>query len=125
METQTTTTTQEPEHQDRTSLWLAIFVGPLTWSVDFALTYALTGRACTVQSASLLLVFSVVAFAATLAGLVTAVRATRALAPPGDAGWTRGDPTRFMAVAGIAVSGSFLLVILAAAIPRLMVRPCV
>ena len=119
-----TTAVQDERHdQDRTWLWFAVFVGPLAWSADFGISYALTGRACSVQSAALLLLFSAVAFAVTLWGLVTAVRAIRELPQTADAG-IRADPTRFMALSGIDLSGGFLLAIVAAAIPRLMVHPC-
>ena len=120
-----TTRPGETEHHGRARLWFAIFVGPLTWSADFALSYALTQHACTAQSAGLLLVFSALAFGATLAGLLAAVRATRELPPSGKAGATRTHPTRLMAHSGVAVSGGFLLVIIAAAIPRLLIDPCV
>lgn len=120
----TTAVQHERHHQDRTWLWFAVFVGPLAWSADFGISYALTGRACSVESAALLLLFSAVAFAVTLWGLVTAVRAIRELPQTADAGGIRADPTRFMALSGIAVSGGFLLAIVAAGIPRLMVHPC-
>jgi hypothetical protein len=99
-------------------------VGPLTWSVDFALTYVLTGYACTARSAGLLLIISALAFGATLTGLVVALRATRERPASGNVDGIRADPTRFMAIAGVAVSGGFLLAIIAAAMPRLLIDPC-
>ena len=63
------TTVREAQPQRRIRLWFAIFAGPLTWSADFLLGYALTGHACRVQSISVLLVLSMLAFGATLAGL--------------------------------------------------------
>lgn len=118
-------TAHDARHSDRRWLWFAIFVGPFSWSADFALSYGFTGRACTAQSAAPLLVFSTLAIAATLIGLVAAMRASRNLPPADDDATARGDPTRFMAAAGIAVSGGFLLPLVAAALPRLMVHPCV
>lgn len=112
-------------HPDRRWLWFAIFVGPLSWSADFALSYGLTGRACTSESAGFLLIFSGLAIGATLTGLAAAVRASRGLPRPVDDTSAGGEPTRFMVASGIAISGGFLLAILAAAIPRLMVPPCV
>jgi hypothetical protein len=109
------------EVRDRKWLWFAIFVGPLAWSMDFALSYGLTGRACTVQSAGLLLVFSALALGATVTGLLAAVRATRQL----ERADTAAEPARFMAISGVVISGGFLLAIMAAALPRLMVHPCV
>ena len=120
-----TTRPGETEQQGRARSWFAIFVGPLTWSADFLLSFVLTRHACTVQSALLLLVFSALAFGATLAGLLVAVRATRELPPSSNADGARADSTRFMATAGIAVSSVFLLAIVAAAIPRFVIDPCV
>ena len=120
-----TTTPGETEQQSRARIWFAIFVGPLTWSTDFLLSFVLTRHACTIQSAGFLLVFSALAFGATLAGLLVAVRARRELRPSGNVDGARADPTRFMGIAGIAVSGGFLLAIVAAAIPRLVIDPCI
>ena len=99
--------------------WFAVFVGPLSWAADFALSFSLTRQACAAHSSGSLLLFSAVAFGATLAGLMVAVRARRKLRAAAP------DVERFLATAGIASSGGFLLAIAAAAIPRLIVDPCI
>lgn len=113
------------EHQSRLSLWFTIFVGPLAWATDSALSYSLTQQACAAQSSGFLLVFSAIAFGATMTGLLVAVRAKRTLPPRArDTDATRADPTRFLVLSGIALGAGFLLAILAAAIPRLTLDPC-
>lgn len=116
---------RELERQGRLALWFAVFVGPLAWAVDYALSYSLTQRACAAQSADFLLVFSAIAFAAAVAGLLTALRLNRKLPPTErNSHGRRADPTRFLVLSGIALSTGFLLAILAAAIPRLIIDPC-
>lgn len=122
---QQTTTPSETEKQSRARIWFAIFVGPLTWSADFLLSFALTAYACGAQSTGLLLVSSVLAGGATFTGLLVAVRKTRELPPNRDFAAIRADPTRFMGIAGIVVSGGFLLAIVAGAIPRFVIDPCI
>lgn len=115
----------DTEHHGRRRLWFAIFVGPLTWSADFLLSYVLTWHACSVHSAAFLLAFSALALGVTAAGLLVAVRSLREQQRKGNGGHTRADPTGFLARSGVATSGGFLLAILAAALPRLIIDPCV
>ena len=119
MEPHTLTTAPRATHPSRRRIWFAVFVGPLAWSADFALSYAMTSYACSVQSTALLLAFSTVAFGASLAGLVVALRARRDTVDSGSA--TTGG---FLAIAGVVSSTGFLVAIVAAAIPRLLMHPC-
>lgn len=114
------------QHQRRKRLWFALLIGPSAWALDSALSYLLTQRACGVQSPALLLVFSAFAVTFTIAGLVMALRAKRALPPPHAAsGTTNVDPTRFLVLSAIALNAAFLLAIIAAALPRFIVDPCI
>lgn len=105
-------------------LWFAIFVGPMAWAADFGLSYGLTHWACAANASRLLLAFSALAFALAMAGLLAALRAHRELpSSTGTAG--AADPRRFLSISGIVLSGGSLLLIIAAAIPRLMVNMCI
>ena len=120
------TTRTEPEYPHRIRLWFAVFVGPFAWAADSALGVVLTQRACTAQTAGFLLVFSVVALGLTFAGLVIALRADRQLRSSArNVGGRGADPGRFLALSAIALSAGFLLAIVAAAIPRFMIDPCI
>ena len=120
------TTRTESEYPHRIWLWFAVFVGPFAWAADSALGVVLTQRACTAQTATFLLVFSAIALGLAFAGLVTALRANRQLRSSArNVGGSRADPSRFLALSAIALSAGFLLAIIAAAIPRFMIDPCV
>lgn len=117
---------ESDERSGRPGPWFAIFIGPLAWAADFALSLGLTPRACIVQSTALLLVFTAIALGAALAGLLVAISRWRELpSSTRRPGASRADPRRFLALSGIAVSGGFLVAILAAAIPRLLMNPCI
>lgn len=105
-------------------LWFAIFIGPTAWAADFGLSYGLTQWACAANSSRLLLVLSALALALTFGGLLAALRAQREL--QSSTGIARAaDPSRFLAISGIVLSSGSLLLIIAAAIPRLMVNLCI
>jgi hypothetical protein len=105
-------------------LWFGIFIGPMAWAADSGLSYGLTQWACAVDSSPLLLVLSALAFGAALAGLFAALRAYRELrSSPGIA--STADPSRFLAISGVVLSSASLLLIIAAAIPRLFVNLCI
>ena len=119
-------TPSEGERRRRRWLWLALFVGPFAWSTDFALSYGLTPRACTAQSAVLLLVFSAVALLAAATGLVVALRARREIQTAGgDTGTIQADARPFVVTGALVTSTGFILVIVAGAIPRLVLNPCI
>lgn len=121
-----TETNPGAQHQARTRLWFALFTGPSAWALDSAVAYLLTQRACAVQSPALLLVFSALAVTLTIAGLVVALRAKHALPPRHAAsGATHVAPTRFLVLSAVALNAGFLLAIIAAALPRLIIDPCI
>jgi hypothetical protein len=122
------------------ALWFGLFGAPLVWSIQLMLNYGLVAYSCFPGSEprstplfgglrTTVLIAGVVALAIALAAGVTAWRswrATRHEHPGGqeyllEAGEGR---TRFMALAGMLVSGLFVLGVIMNAIPLFIVPLC-
>jgi hypothetical protein len=103
-------------------LWFAILVGPLTWLVYLQTVYALVASACSSQHRAVLLVIAAAGTVLAAGGALVGGR-TLARLPARSAG-AMVDRARFMALLGIATSLLFALVIVAGAIPSLVLRPC-
>jgi Co/Zn/Cd efflux system component len=110
------------------ALWFGLFGAPVIWSIQLMLNYALVAHACYPASEPLsapvfgglratVLAASAVALVIALAAGATAWRSWRA---------TRQEHhrTRFMALAGMLVSGLFLLGVIMNSIPLFIMQPC-
>jgi hypothetical protein len=122
------------------ALWFGLFGAPTIWSIQLMLNYALVAHACYPASEPLsapvfggvrgtVIAASVVALAIALGAAATAWRSWRATRQEhrgGEAALLEvGEGrTRFMALAGMMTSATFLLVILAHAATLLFVAPC-
>ena len=116
------------ERQYPLASWFAVLAGPLAWATDDAVALTLTRRVCATHGAGLLLVSSAVALAVAATGLVVAVRLAkqdRQRSGQNGVSMQRTDLGRFVTLSGIAASGGFMLVIVAAALPRLLIDPCI
>lgn len=105
-------------------LWMGVLLAPAAWAMHFTISYALSGFACAPPQSWGLHLSTVVAAIIALGGgyLGWAVRRETAEEPEGASdSMARG---RFMATAGVVMSALFLLVILAQAIPLLLLEPC-
>jgi hypothetical protein len=122
------------------ALWFGLFGAPAAWSVQLMANYALTAHGCFPGSepratpyfgglSTLVLVISAAALAVAAAAGGAAWRSwrtTRAEHPGGHEHLleTGAGRTRFMALAGLLLSGLFLLGVVMAAIPLFLVPPC-
>jgi hypothetical protein len=113
---------------NRRALWLAAAVAPVAWAIDLEATYALAAEACGRGLPRLGLFAVPIAAAVTSAlGGLWAWRGWRPgtgaspVAATGSEGW---PPDRFLAACGVLGSGFFILVIVAQAIPILVLRTC-
>lgn len=109
-------------------LWFGLLGGPLAWAVAFISAYLMTESACVtggslVGPAVVWLLGTAVAVAATVVAWGARVEAV-SVTPNGDAGASgpeaRSDrPTgrRFMAIAGVLLSGVFAFITLTHAVP--------
>ncbi len=107
------------------ALWFGVLAGPMAWSLQFQASYALTPYVCESHLVILLYGVSVAALGFCTLGSLTAyrvwVKAGREhhAAGPGVVG-----RSRLMALAGLGSSAFFLLVILAQALPIVLIDPC-
>jgi hypothetical protein len=122
------------------ALWFGLSGAPLLWSVQLMANYALVAHACFPSSIplatplfgglwTLVLVISLVAAAVSLAAGATAWRSWRSTEAERPGGHehlleTGAGRTRFMALAGMLVSGLFLIGVIMNTIPLFLVPPC-
>ena len=85
-------------------------LAPMAWFVSMEVNFALAPMACTGQGKSTLLLVSAAALILALAGILVA--------------WTQRDVRRRMAFSGAVMSALFALVIIAQAIPNVLLRGC-
>ena len=107
------------------ALWTGILAGPTVWLISFEANFALVPWACLFQAKLALYLVSLVAFGISAGSGLLAWREWKALGReiPGDGGdaVSRG---RIMAVGGVLLSTMFCLVIVAQAIPELILEAC-
>lgn len=107
------------------ALWTGLLAGPLVWLISFEAKFALAPWACVTQGKVALYIVSIVALALAAGSALVAWRQWSDVGKkePGD-----GDGAlpriRVMAAGGVMSSVMFFLVILAQAIPEVVLRPC-
>jgi hypothetical protein len=122
------------------ALWFGLFGAPTIWSIQLMLNYSLVAHACYPASEPLsapvfgglrgtVIAASVVALAVALGAAATAWRSWRATRQEHRGGEEAllevGEGrTRFMALAGLLVSGLFILGVIMNAIPLFIIQPC-
>ncbi len=106
-------------------MWLGVFAGPLAWIVDTALSYPLVQWECGAHSTVLLHLMSVIGLFVALAGCGASFVTWSSLPDPVPPEERRSlARARFLALGGLVLSASFVLVIIANAIPRFFIGPC-
>ncbi len=107
------------------ALWTAVLAGPVIWLLSFEANFALAPWACTWQKKLALYAVSIAALVLTAAsGLLAWHEWNQAGHEPPDESAGAIPRSRLMAVGGLVFSGGFFLVILAQAIPEVMLRSC-
>ena len=111
-------------NRDR-ALWMGILAGPVIWLASFEALFALNPWACIFQTKAALFIVSLIAFAGSAASGLLAWSQWKALGVemPGDGGdpLTRG---RSMAFGGVILSTFCCLIIIAQAIPEVVLESC-
>lgn len=107
------------------ALWTGILSGPIVWLLSFEANFALAPWACVFQAKLALYLVSIAALLLTASGGLLAWRQWSAAgkAAPGDEAGAL-PRIRVMAIGGVLMSGMFFLVILAQAIPELVLGAC-
>jgi hypothetical protein len=123
--------TGHPTHGQNTArndamLLIGIFTGPVVWAADHTISYALVPHACSTGHHYVLHLATALSLLLTLGGFFLAMTAHNRLARGAeqDADTIFGRD-RFMSILGMAMSLAFCVVIIASAIPRFMLDPCV
>jgi hypothetical protein len=106
-------------------LWMGILAGPIVWLISFEALYALNPWECIFQTKLALYIISLIAFLASGAAGLLAWRQWNELGKEVD---PRGGDvlsrSRSMAFSGILLSSFCCLVIVAQAIPELVLGAC-
>ena len=106
-------------------LWTGILAGPVAWSLDLGISYAIVKWACIARREDVLAILTAAALTMVAAGSGVswaALRHTRDDRPE-DGGRPR-QRARFMALLGLASSAMFALAIVAMAIPWWVLDAC-
>jgi hypothetical protein len=106
-------------------LWIGILAGPIVWLVSFEASFALVPWACLFQAKLALYSVRILALALAAGSGVLAWRQWNDLGRdvPGDSAGAL-PRSRIMALGGVLLSSLFFLVILAQAIPEVMLQAC-
>lgn len=108
----------------RFGLWYGILVAPLAWMADQQISYSLVAHSCSTGHHYLMITISAISFLIALSGALLAwVNLSRTREATLDGGHV-ADRSRFMSLLGIAASLGWAMVIIAMAIPRIMLTPC-
>lgn len=107
------------------ALWISVLAGPVVWLVSFEANYALAPWACTFQAKIGLYLVSVAALILCGASGMLAWRQWVELGKqwPGSEGGSLARE-RILAVGGVLLSGMFFVVVLAQAIPEVLLEAC-
>jgi quinol-cytochrome oxidoreductase complex cytochrome b subunit len=110
------------------ALWIGVLAGPVVWAALLETNYVLSYVACERRHTWML--FATTAAAVAVIAL-SAFGAWRAAPPAGEENAPSTDPidtavirARFMVNGALALCGFFILVILATAIPAVVLHPC-
>jgi hypothetical protein len=107
------------------ALWTAILAGPIVWLVSFEANFALAPWACLFQAKLALYIVSILALVLAGGSGMLAWRQWSELGreQPGE-GAGALPRSRIMALGGLLLSSLFFLVILAQAIPEVILQAC-
>ncbi len=107
------------------ALWTGLLAGPIVWLISFEANFALAPWACVTQGKAALYAVSIGALVLSGGSGLLAWREWGDLGkqPPGDSEGTL-PRSRIMALGGVLSSALFFLVILAQAIPEVMLKAC-
>jgi uncharacterized membrane protein len=120
------TRTQEPEvsQQSDLQLWAGVLLGPIAWTLDEGLSYSLEQHACSTGHFYVLYVLTVVTLILALSGSAISWRQLTIIGKRSEEGGNILDRSRWMARLGIALGIGFAVVIIALAVPKVLLNPC-
>jgi len=106
-------------------LWLAVLAGPTVWLLSFLANFALAPWACAFGWKPALFAVTIAALAITAGAGLLAWKIWRqvGIEMPGESGGAVGHE-RSLSLAGVLLSAMFLLVIIAQAVPNIVLGAC-
>lgn len=113
-----------PDRRELTRLWSGLLVPPFAWLIDLQISYAIAGWVCETGRHWIIDVTTAVTLLITVAAGMVALGTWRELEPAGDDADQRRGRTRLMAIGGMVNAAFFALVIIATAIPNVILRSC-
>jgi hypothetical protein len=105
-------------------LWTGILLGPIAWALDEGLSYALAQHSCSTGHFYVLYVISGICLTVAVSGALIARSQLARVGEGSESGGGPHDRSWWMAVLGIAFGIGFSLVIIAIAVPKIMLSPC-
>ena len=105
-------------------LWIGVLGGPLVWAGDLQVAYWLVYHACHTNNMVPLYIETLLVLALCAVPFVIAWRMFQQFPAADRKGGRPDDRAHFLAMAGMGLSVMFFVVLLAAAVPRLVLTPC-
>ena len=106
-------------------VWWGICAGPLAWAIDLGFSYVLQQHSCSTGHHYILHVITVICGLIALSGSVAGLSAWKGLPEDAsDKGVRPADRTHFQVLFGIVFSLAFTVVVIAGAVPRWILHPC-
>lgn len=105
-------------------LWYGILIGPLAWMADQQISYSLVAHSCSTGHHYLMLAISTISLLFAVSGVVVAAMNFSRTRQATIEGGSVEDRSRFMSILGIGASLGWAIVIIAMAVPRVMLTPC-
>jgi hypothetical protein len=108
-----------------TALWIGLLGGPIAWLLYLQVSYTLAPSACIAGNKNVLAIATIIALIATLAITFVSWRAWHASGANSvtDEGGVLGR-SRFMALSGLGISVLSVLLVVASAIPIIVLGAC-
>jgi len=107
------------------TLWWSLIAGFLAWGADLGFSYSFAQHACSTGHSYVLPLIAVICFAVSISGFFTGLGLYRKVESDAEEEGKRPhDRAYFQALLGMGLSVGFAVVIIAAAIPHWILRPC-
>jgi hypothetical protein len=119
-------TMRNPEAPGQSDMQLiaGVLLGPIAWILDEGLSYSLEQHSCSTGHFYVLHVISLVSLIIALCGAWIAWRQLSVVGKGSENGGSIRDRSWWLATFGIALSIAFSVVIVALAVPKLLLSPC-
>ena len=112
------------DHRGMGRLWLGLAAGPVAWSLDLLIGYALVKPACHADARFAIVAVSAAAFVGAAAGCWLSWRSLQQLRNAAAEGGRYADRSRMLALNGVGLNALIALLIVTAAISQLLLSPC-